>query len=165
MLYSNYRKSKKKILKQVEEVGENLINKGTRVFSNIRLQKHQFFSTYPSLWSNSHICTWLTKTIALTIWTFVSKVISLLLSTLPRFIIAFLLRSNHLLILWLWSPSVILKPKKIKSVNVSIFFPIYIPWSDGTECHHLSFLKHSLSISYDHEIFCCCYYFKQTVIY
>ena len=51
------------------------------------------------------------------------------------------------------------------SLSVFPFFsPIYIPWSDGTKCHDLSFLKHSLSISYDHEMFCCCYDFKQTVI-
>ena len=61
---------------------------------------------------------------ALTIWTFVSKVISLLLNTLSRFVIAFLPRSRGLLISWLQSPSaVILEPKKIKSVTVSIVFP------------------------------------------
>ena len=41
----------------------------SRVFSNTTGQKHQFFSTQHSLWSNSHICTCLGKTIALTIWT------------------------------------------------------------------------------------------------
>ena len=60
------------------------------------------------------------KTIALTMWTFVSKVISQHLNMLPRFVIAFLPRSKHLLILWLQSPStVIVEPKKIKSVTVS----------------------------------------------
>ena len=64
------------------------------------------------------------KTIAFTIWTFVSKVMSLLLNMLSRFVIAFLLRSNRLLILWLQSPfAVILEPKKIKSVTVFIFYP------------------------------------------
>ena len=64
------------------------------------------------------------KTKALTRWTFVSKVISLLFNTLSRFVIAFLPRSKHLLISWLQSPSaVILEPKKIKSVTVSIVFP------------------------------------------
>ena len=58
---------------------------------------------------------------ALTRGTFVCKVMSLLFNTLSRFVIAFLPRSKHLLILWLWSPSaVILEPKKIKSVTVSI---------------------------------------------
>ena len=64
------------------------------------------------------------KTIALTRWTFVSKVMSLLFNTLSRFVIVFLPRSKHLLISWLQSPStVILEPKKIKSVTVSIVFP------------------------------------------
>ena len=61
------------------------------------------------------------KTIALTKQTFVSKVTSLLLNMLSRLIIAFLPRSKHLLISWLQSPSaVILEPKKIKSLTVSI---------------------------------------------
>ena len=61
------------------------------------------------------------KTIALTRQTFVSKVRSLLFNMLCRFVIAFLPRSKHLLISWLQSPSaVILEPKKIKSVTVSI---------------------------------------------
>ena len=61
------------------------------------------------------------KTIASTRQTFVDKVISLLYSMLSRFVIAFLPRSKCLLISWLQSPSVvILKPKKIKSVTVSI---------------------------------------------
>ena len=64
------------------------------------------------------------KTIALTRWTTVSKVISLLFNMLSRFVIAFLPRSKHLLISWLQSPSaVILEPKKIKSVIVSIVSP------------------------------------------
>ena len=60
------------------------------------------------------------KTIALTRWTFVGKVMSLLFNMLSRLVITFLPRSIHLLILWLQSPSaVILEPKKIKSVTVS----------------------------------------------
>ena len=65
------------------------------------------------------------KTIALTIWTFGSKIMSLLFSMLSRLIIAFLPRKKRLLkFSWLQLPSaVILEPKKIKSVTVSIFFP------------------------------------------
>ena len=64
------------------------------------------------------------KTIALTIQTFVGKVMSLLFNMLPRFVIAFLPRSKCLLISWLQLPStVILEPKKIKSVTVSIVSP------------------------------------------
>jgi len=61
------------------------------------------------------------KTIALTIRTFVGKVMSLLFNILSRLVIAFLPRSKHHLISWLQSPSaVILEPNKIKSVTVSI---------------------------------------------
>ena len=61
------------------------------------------------------------KTIALTRQTFVGKVMSLLSNTLSRLVIAFLSRSKHFLISWLQSPSVVIsKPKKIKSVTVSI---------------------------------------------
>ena len=64
------------------------------------------------------------KTIALTRWTFVGKVISLLFNMLSRLVIAFLPRSKCLLISWLQSPSaVILEPPKIKSLTVSIVFP------------------------------------------
>ena len=84
--------------------------------------KHQFLCTQPSLWSSSHIHTWLLEqTIALTRQTYVSKVMSLLFSMLSRFLIAFLPRSKPLLILWLQSPSAVsLEPKKIKSDTVSI---------------------------------------------
>ena len=61
------------------------------------------------------------KTIDLTIWIIVSKVMSLLFNMLARFVIVYLQRSKHLLISLLQSPSaVILEPKKIKSVTVSI---------------------------------------------
>ena len=60
------------------------------------------------------------KTIALTRWTFVGKVMSLLFNMLSRFVITFLPRTKHLLISWLQSPSaVVLEPKKIKYVTVS----------------------------------------------
>ena len=64
------------------------------------------------------------KTKALIRWTFVGKVMSLLFNMLSRMVIAFLPKSKHLLISWLKSPSaVILEPKKIKSVTVSIVCP------------------------------------------
>ena len=59
---------------------------------------------------------------------------------LSRLIIAFLPNSKPLLISWLQSPSaVILEPKKIKSFCFHCF-PIYMPWSDGTRCHDLSWM-------------------------
>ena len=64
------------------------------------------------------------KTIALIRWIFVGKVMSLLFDMLYRLVTAFLPRSKHLLISWLQSPSaVILEPKKIKSVTISIVSP------------------------------------------
>ena len=66
------------------------------------------------------------KTIALTRWTFVGKVISLLFNTLSRFITAFLPRSKRLLISWMQSLcAVILEPKEIKSVTVPIFSHLF----------------------------------------
>ena len=60
------------------------------------------------------------NTIALTRWTFVGKVMSLLLNMLSRLVITFIPRTKHLLISWQQSPSaVILEPKKIKSDTVS----------------------------------------------
>jgi len=64
------------------------------------------------------------KSIALTRWIFAGKVVSLLFNMLSRLVIAFLPRSKCLLISWLKSPpAVILEPKKIKSVTVSIVSP------------------------------------------
>ena len=63
----------------------SLQSKGrSRIFSNTTVQKHQFFGAQPSLWSNSHPYMTTGKTIALTIWTFVSKVMSLLFNMLSR---------------------------------------------------------------------------------
>ena len=77
------------------------------------------------------------KTIALTRWTFVGKVMSLLFNMLSRLVIAFLPRSKRLLILWLESPSaVILESPKIKSLTVSVVYHQFamkwwdqMPWS------------------------------------
>ena len=98
----------------------SLQSKGlSRVFSNITVQKHQFFGTQVSV-QLSHPCMTTGKTIALTRWTFVGKVMSLIFSMLSRLLITFLPRSKCLLISWLQSPSVvILEPPKIKSVTVS----------------------------------------------
>ena len=96
------------------------------------------------------------KTIALTRWTFVGKVMSLLFNMLSRLVIAFLPKSKCLLILWFQSPTaVILESKKIKSLTVSIVSPSisvewwdWIPWSLFFETWVLSQLFHSpLSLS------------------
>ena len=71
----------------------------------------------------SHLYMTTGKIIALTIQTFVGKVMSLLFATLSKLVIAFLPRRKHLLILWLQSPPVTLEPKKIQSVTVPMFSP------------------------------------------
>ena len=93
------------------------------------------------------------KKTALIRWTFVDKVMSLLLNMLSRLVIAFLPRSKHLLISWLQSTSaVILEPQKIKSDTVSTVSPSIpmkwwdrMPWSSFSECWALSQLFHSNS--------------------
>ena len=93
------------------------------------LQHHS--SNAPILWCSAFFIVQLShpymttgKTIALTRWTFVGKVISLLFSMLSRLVITFLQRSKHLLISWLQSPSaVIFEPPKIKSDTVSTTSP------------------------------------------
>ena len=81
------------------------------------------------------------KTIALTRLTSVGKVMSLLFNMLLWFDIPFLPRSKCLLISWLQSPTaVILEPKKIVC-HCFHWFPIYLPWSERTGCHDVSFLN------------------------
>ena len=88
------------------------------------VQKHQFFSAQLSSQSNSHPYMTTGKTITLTRWIFVGKVMSLIFNMLSRLVIIFLPRSKHLLISWLQLPSaVILEPQKIKSDTVSTVSP------------------------------------------
>ena len=118
----------------------SLRSKGlSKVFSNTTVQKHQFLSVQPSLWSNSHIHTWLLeKKHRFDYWIFVGKIMSLFFNMLSRFVIAFLPRSKCLLISWLQSPS---EAQENKVCHCFYWFPIYFPWSDGTGCHDLSFLN------------------------
>ena len=92
----------------------SLLSKGlSGAFSSITVQRHQFCGPLPSSWSCSHKHVTNGKTIASTIWTFVSRVMSLFFNILSRLVIAFLPRSKSLLISWLQSLSaVILEPKK-----------------------------------------------------
>ena len=87
------------------------------------------------------------KTIALTRQTFVGKVITVIFNMLSRLVIIFLLRSKCLLISWLQSSSAVIleapaPPNKV--CHCLHCFPIYLPWSDGTRCHDLSFLNAEL---------------------
>ena len=82
------------------------------------------------------------KTIALTRWTFVGNVMSLLFNMLSRLVITFLPRSKRLLISWLQSPSaVILEPQNIKSDTVSTVSPSISHEVMGPRCHDLRFLN------------------------
>ena len=101
------------------------------------------------------------KNIALTIWTFVSKLMFLLFNMLSMFIIAFLPWSKHPLISWLQSLStVILEPKKVKSVTASTFPPLFaIKWWDQMpqsyffECWILSQIFYSHSFIFIKRLF------------
>ena len=96
----------------------------SRVFSSTRVWKHQYFSSQPLLWSDSHIHTWLLEKPEPWVHRPLSAKWSWLFNMLSRFVIAFLPRSKYLLISWLQSLSaVILEAKKIKSVTVSIVSP------------------------------------------
>ena len=82
------------------------------------------------------------KTIGLTIWTFVSKVLSLLFNTLSRFVIVFLPRRSFFLN---FMTAVIIctdfQAQENKAHHCFHCLPIYVPWSDGTRCDGLSFLN------------------------
>ena len=104
----------------------SLLSKGlSRVFSNTTIQKHQLFSAQTFfIVQISHLYMTPEKTIAFTRQDFVLIVTSLLFNMLSMLVIAFLPRSMCLLISWLQSPSaVILEPKTLKSVTVSIVSP------------------------------------------
>ena len=96
-----------------------------RVFSNTIVGKHQFFGTQTSLWSNSQIHTWLPrKHIALTRWTLVSKVMSLLFNILSRLVIAFLPRNKHLNCM---APVKIPSDFEVQENKICYCFPNYLP--------------------------------------
>ena len=105
----------------------SLMYKGlSRVFSSPTIQKHKFFHACSALFmvQLSHLHMTTGKTTALTIQTFVSKVMSLVFNTPSRFVLTLLPRSKRLLISWWWSPcTMILEPRKIKFDTVSNFPP------------------------------------------
>ena len=101
------------------------------------LQHSAFFIVQPS-----HPYMTTGNTIALTRQTFAGKVISLLFNMLSRLVIAFLPRSNRLIISWLHSPTaVILELQKNKVSHCFHCLPIYSPRTDGTRCCDLCFLN------------------------
>ena len=80
----------------------------SRVFSSTSLKASFLQHSAYFIVQFSHPSVTTEKTIALTIWTFIGNVMSLLFNTLPKFVIAFLPRSKHLLISWLQSPSAVI---------------------------------------------------------
>ena len=104
----------------------------------------------------SHLYTTMGKTIALTVWNFVGKVMSLLFNMLSRFVIAFLPRSQRLWISRLQPLSaVILEPKKIKPVTVSIFYPF--------TCHEVM-RPDAMNVEFWAGIFTPLFYFHQEAL-
>ena len=117
----------------------------SRVFSSTTVWKHQFFNAQLCLWSKSYPYMTTGKTIALTVWTFVSKVMSPLVytafNTLSRFVIVFLPRSKQMSFNFMVAITICsdFRTQENKVCHCFHFFPIYLPWSDGTGCHDLSF--------------------------
>ena len=108
----------------------------SRVCSSATVRKHQFFSVQPSLWSNSHLCTWLLEKPQRwlhgplsTKWCLCFLIHRLGLPQL--FFFYFHGSSQHPE--WFWSPG--------KCSHCLHFLPFYLPWSDGTRYHDLSFLN------------------------
>ena len=109
----------------------------------------------------SHPYTTTRKAIALTRWTFVGKVMSLLHTMLSKLVIDFLPRNKHLLISWLQSPSaVILEPKKIKSVIVSLVSPSICHEVMGPDAMILVFWM----LSFKPAFFTLLFHFHQEVL-
>ena len=101
------------------------------------------------------------KIIALTRWTFVSKLMSLLFDMLSSLVIAFLPRSKRLLISWLQVTifSDFGAPKN-KVFHCLHCLPIYLPWRDGTRCHDLSFLN----VEFKAKFFTLLFHFHQEAL-
>jgi len=119
----------------------SLLSKGlSRVFYSTIVWKHQFFGAQPALWSSSHIGTWLLEKTKLCLYgpLLAKWLMSVLFSTLSRFVIDFLPRAR----LFVFSVSIHIDfgAPQNKVCHCSIFFPIYLPWCDGIRCCDLSFL-------------------------
>ena len=122
----------------------SLQSKGlSRVFSNTTVQKHQFFGAQLSSQSNSHIHTWLLeKTVALTRWIFVGKLMSLLFNMLSRLVITFFPKKQASFNLMSAVPICRdFRAPNNKVCHCFYSFPIYLPWSDGLRFRDLSFLN------------------------
>ena len=113
----------------------------SRVFFNSTVQKHQFFGTQPSLWSNSHTYMTTGKTITLTIWTFVGKVMSLVINVLSSCYSFSSKEQASFTFMAAMTMCSDFGALENKGCHCLYCFPIYLPWSDGTRCHNLSFFN------------------------
>ena len=119
----------------------SLLSKGlSRIFSRTTIWRHQFWCSDFFMIQLAHSYMATGKTIALTIWIFAGKIMSLLLNMLSRFVIAFLPRSMYLLTSWWQSLPTVIKPKKIKSATV---------------CPHLSRVYYLLNVWL--SAYCSCF--------
>ena len=126
------------------------------------LKKYQLSGTQPSFFivQLSHPYMTTGKTRALTRWTFVGKVMSLLFNMLSRLVIAFLPRSKHLLVSWLQSPSaVILEPKKMKSPVSFHFFPSICHEVTGSDA-----VIYFLNVEFEASFFTLLFHFHQEAL-
>ena len=122
----------------------SLQSKGlSRVFFNTTVQKHQFFIAQLFIVQLSHSYMTTGKTIVFTRWTFFGEVISLLFNMLSRLLIAFFPRSIFFFFNFVTAFTICsdLGAQENKVSHCFHCFPIYLPWSDGTRCHDLSFLN------------------------
>ena len=107
----------------------SLLSKGLlRVFSRTTIGKHQFFCAQPSLWSNSHICTWLLEKPKLLLYeTFSAKWCLCFFNTPSRFVIAFLPRSKCLNFMTAVSVHIEFGSQENKICHCFHLFPFYLP--------------------------------------
>ena len=126
----------------------SLLSKGlSRVFFSTTVWKHQFSSTQPYLWSNSHIHTWLLEKPQLWLYGPWSPKGCLLFYILSEFVIAFLPMSKCLNFMATVTVSSDFEAQENKFYLCFHFFPIYLLWSDGTRCHNFSFLGVEFQVS------------------
>ena len=122
----------------------SLQSKGlSRIFSSTTIQKHQFYGIHPSLWSNSHIHTWLLEKPQLWLYgPLLTKWCLCFFNMLSRFVIAFLSRTKHLFdFVAAVTVRSDFRAQENKICHSFHCLPIYLPWSDGTGCHDLHFLN------------------------
>ena len=121
----------------------------SRVFSSTTIEKQPSFGTQPSLWSNSHIHTWLLeKTVVFDYTELCLQSISLLFNTLSSFL-SFPFKGqvsfNFLAVVTICSD---FRGQENKICHCFHFFPFYLPWSDGAGCHELKLYFFFLILSF-----------------